>query len=62
MRQKIISAADAAKLIPDDAVVAIGSSAGLNCPDFVLKAVGERYAAERHPSRLTIFSPIAAGD
>jgi len=62
MRQKIISAAEAAKLIPDDATVAIGSSAGLNCPDRVLQAIGERYEAERHPAGLTIFAPIAAGD
>lgn len=62
MRQKIISAADAAKLIPDGAVVAVGSSAGLNCPDFVLKAIGERYGAEQRPQGLTMFLPIAAGD
>jgi acyl CoA:acetate/3-ketoacid CoA transferase len=62
MRQKIISAAAAARLIPDDAVVAIGSSAGLNCPDLVLQAIGERYAAEEQPRGLTVFSPIAAGD
>ena len=62
MREKIISAAEAARLVPDDAVVAIGSSAGLNCPDFMLKAIGERFDAEQHPRGLTIFSPIAAGD
>ena len=62
MRQKIISAADAAKLIPDGAVVAVGSSAGLNCPDFVLKAIGKRYGAEQRPQGLTMFLPIAAGD
>lgn len=62
MKQKIISAQDAAKLVPDGAVVAIGSSAGLNCPDLTLKAIGERFAAEGAPRNLTIFSPIAAGD
>jgi acyl CoA:acetate/3-ketoacid CoA transferase len=62
VKNKVISAEDAAKLLPDDAVVAIGSSAGLNCPDRTLKAIGERYRAEGHPCNLTVFSPIAAGD
>jgi propionate CoA-transferase len=62
MKKKIISAAEAARLVPDAAVVAIGSSAGLNCPDLTLRAIGERFAAEGAPRGLTIFSPIAAGD
>ncbi|MDR7147757.1 CoA-transferase [Rhizobium sp. BE258] len=62
MRNKIVTAAEAASLVPDNAVLAIGSSAGLNCPDAVLKAIGERFDKESHPSDLTIFSPIAAGD
>jgi len=62
MKQKIISAQDAAKLVPDGCVVAIGSSSGLNCPDLTLKAIGERFASEGAPRNLTIFSPIAAGD
>ncbi|MDR6870457.1 acyl CoA:acetate/3-ketoacid CoA transferase [Bosea sp. BE125] len=62
MMNKIISAAEAARFIPDGAVLAIGSSAGLNCPDHMLKAVGERFAGEGHPRNLTVFSPIAAGD
>lgn len=62
MMNKIISAAEAARFIPDGAVLAIGSSAGLNCPDHMLKAVGARFATEGHPRNLTVFSPIAAGD
>ncbi|HJS86050.1 MAG TPA: CoA-transferase [Acetobacteraceae bacterium] len=62
MRNKFISADQAAALIPDGAVVAIGASSGLNCPDRVLRAVGERFAAERRPRDLTVFLPIAAGD
>lgn len=62
MRNKVVTAQEVAKLIPDNTVLAIGSSAGLNCPDAVLKAIGERYETESHPSGLTIFSPIAAGD
>lgn len=59
---KIVSAAEAVKAIPDDAIVAVNSSSGLNCPDAVLKALGERFDAEAHPRNLTMMHPIAAGD
>ncbi|WP_373502933.1 acyl CoA:acetate/3-ketoacid CoA transferase [Aestuariivirga sp.] len=59
---RIVSAAEAVKAIPDDAVVAVNSSSGLNCPDAVLKALGERYDSEAHPRNLTMLHPIAAGD
>ena len=59
---KVVSAAAAVKLIPDGAIVAINSSSGLNCPDAVLKALGERFAAEAHPRNITTLHPIAAGD
>ena len=57
----LTSAADA-MLIPDEAVVSVSSSSGLGCPDAVLEAVGERYAATSSPARLTAIHPIAAGD
>jgi len=59
---KIVSAAEAVKAIPDGAVVAVNSSSGLNCPDAVLKALGERFTAESRPRNLTMMHPIAAGD
>jgi acyl CoA:acetate/3-ketoacid CoA transferase len=59
---KILSAAEAVKVIPDDAVVAVNSSSGLNCPDAVLKALGERFDRDSHPRNLTMLHPIAAGD
>ena len=59
---KIVSADEAARVIPDDAVVAVNSSSGLNCPDAVLKALGERFDREQHPRGLTMLHPIAAGD
>src|SRR5277367_2814970 len=61
-RQKVISASDAARLIPDGAIVTVSSSSGLGCPDAVLKAIGERFEAEGHPRNLTTLHPIAAGD
>jgi acyl CoA:acetate/3-ketoacid CoA transferase len=62
VRNKIITAAEAASLIQDDDVVCIASSAGLNCPDHVLAAIGERFRSEGHPRNLTVFAPIAVGD
>ena len=59
---KIVSAAEAVKAIPDGAVVAVNSSSGLNCPDAVLKALGERFDRDSHPRNLTMMHPIAAGD
>lgn len=62
MREKVIEADQAASLVRDGDIVAVGSSAGLNCPDRVLRAIGERFASEGHPRDVTLFSPIAAGD
>ena len=61
-RAKVLSAAEAAALIPDGPVVTVSSSSGLGCPDAVLAAIGERFAASGHPRNLTTIHPIAAGD
>ncbi len=59
---KVISFEQAAQLVRDGDVVAISSSSGLNLPNRMLEALGERFAAEQHPRDLTVLSPIAAGD
>lgn len=61
-RMRVLSAADAAALIPDGATVTVSSSSGLGCPDAVLRAIGERFAASGTPRALTMLHPIAAGD
>ena len=61
-RQKVISASEAARLIPDGAIVTVSSSSALGCPDAVLAAIGARFDAEGHPRNLTTLHPIAAGD
>src|SRR5688500_12649695 len=61
-RDKVISLAEAVRLIPDGATVTISSSSGLGCPDAMLRAIGERFAAEGKPRNLTTIHPIAAGD
>lgn len=62
MRNKVITAPEAAQLINDDDVVSVSSSSGLGCPDAVLAAIGERYGAETRPRNITTLHPIAAGD
>ena len=59
---KVTTAAEAARLIGDGAVVSVSSSSGLGCPDAVLGAIGARFDAEGHPRALTTLHPIAAGD
>ena len=59
---KLITAAQAASLIEDGAIVSVSSSSGLGCPDAVLAAIGERFDAEGHPKNITTLHPIAAGD
>ena len=62
MMNKVISADQAAKLVRDDDIVTVSSSSGLGCPDKVLEALGNRFAAEGRPRGLTTLHPIAAGD
>ena len=58
----VLSAAEAARLIPDGATVSISSSSALGCPDAVLAGLGERFATTGSPAGLTVVMPIAAGD
>ncbi len=59
---RIVSAHEAARQIPDGAVVAVNASSGLNCPDAVLQAIGECFDSAQAPKNLTMIHPIAAGD
>jgi acyl CoA:acetate/3-ketoacid CoA transferase len=59
---KVISLHDVGPLIPSDAVVSVSSSSGLGCPDAVLGALGQHFAATGRPRGLTTLHPIAAGD
>ncbi|MFC2969227.1 acyl CoA:acetate/3-ketoacid CoA transferase [Acidimangrovimonas pyrenivorans] len=62
MVSKLVTPAEAVARIEDGAVVTVSSSSGLGCPDKVLEALGDRFAAEGHPRGLTTLHPIAAGD
>jgi propionate CoA-transferase len=59
---RIVTAAEAARRIPDGAVITVNSSSGLCCPDHMLKAIGERFEREGSPKQVTMLHPIAAGD
>jgi len=59
---RIVTAAEAARQIPDGAVITVNSSSGLCCPDHMLKAIGERFEREGSPKQVTMLHPIAAGD
>lgn len=59
---KVVTADEAASLIPDEAIVTVSSSSGLGCPDAVLAAVGRRFDKTGAPRHLTTLHPIAAGD
>jgi propionate CoA-transferase len=58
----VLSAAEAVGRIPSGATVSVSSSSGLGCPDAVLRALGQRYAASGEGGDLTLLHPIAAGD
>ena len=61
-RVQVITAEQAAALIPNDSIVVISSSSGLHCPDAVLKAIGEHFAETGEPKNITTLHPIASGD
>src|SRR5438552_12287319 len=61
-KPRVLTAGDAAELIPDGAIVTVSSSSALGCPDAVLAAIGARFDAEGLPRNLTTLHPIAAGD
>jgi acyl CoA:acetate/3-ketoacid CoA transferase len=62
VKTKVITFEQAARLIPDGAVVSISSSSGLNTPDRMMAAIGARFDAEGHPRDLTTLQPIGTGD
>ena len=59
---KVVSAEQAVAAIADRSVVAVNSSSGLCCPDFVLQALGNQFKQQNSPKGLTMIHPIAAGD
>ncbi len=59
---KILTADEAAALVPDGATVTISAASGLGCPDAMMAALGRRFDTTGHPRNITTLHPIAAGD
>ncbi len=60
---KIISYKEAADLIKDDVVLAIGGAgAGHAVPDKILQGIGERFKEYGHPKNITSVHPCGIGD
>jgi propionate CoA-transferase len=63
VRPKIISAADAAKLINNGDFVAIqGSGGGVGEPSLLIRAIRERFLTESSPKNLTLCHATGLGD
>jgi acyl CoA:acetate/3-ketoacid CoA transferase len=59
----LITADEAASLVPDGATLAIESSGGgVGEPTMLLRAVGDRYARERRPAGITILHASGLGN
>ncbi len=62
-RQKpILTADEAARLIPNGAVVTVSSSAAQLVPERVLAGIEARFLASGEPRDLTVVFPVAVGD
>jgi propionate CoA-transferase len=63
MRNKVISAEDAVKLIQDEDFLAIqGSGGGVGEPSKLIQALGERFQQEGSPKHLTLYHATGIGN
>lgn len=61
-KNKIVSAADAVRLIRDGDTVATGGFVGIGFPEALAIALKERHASEQHPRDLTLVFAAGQGD
>lgn len=62
MSSKLMSAAEAAQLLNDDATIAVGASSGVSLPEATLAAIGSRFERTGSPRGVTAIFPINVGD
>jgi acyl CoA:acetate/3-ketoacid CoA transferase len=62
MKNKIVSADEAAAIIRDRDTVCTSGFVGVGTPDELLIALEKRYRESRHPSALTLMFAAAPGD
>jgi len=61
-QKPVLTADEAARLIPNGATVTVSSSAAQLVPDMVLAGIEARFCATGEPRDLTIVFPVAVGD
>jgi acyl CoA:acetate/3-ketoacid CoA transferase len=61
MRDRFVAIEHAARPVPEGGVVSVSASSGLNTPDRMLAAIGDRIEREGAPRGITALLPIAAG-
>ena len=61
MASKVMSAREAVSLIRDDDVLAISAAGVIGFPDYVVKALEDRFLETEHPRGLTLFSGCGHG-
>ncbi|GAA2180051.1 acyl CoA:acetate/3-ketoacid CoA transferase [Brooklawnia cerclae] len=61
-RPPVLTAVEAAALIPDGATISVSASSAIGCPDAVLAGIRQRFDAEAHPAGITSLHCINAGD
>lgn len=61
-RPPVLTADQAAALIPDGATISVSSSSAIGCPDHVLAAIGEHFEATGSPAAITSIHCINSGD
>ena len=61
-KKPILTAEEAAQLVPSGATVTVSSSAAQLVPDKVLAGIGARFQATGEPKGLTMLFPVAVGD
>lgn len=59
---QVISAGEAAALIPDGATVGVGGFGAYGAPESLLQAIADRFADCGHPASLTVTCGVSPGD
>ena len=59
---QFITPGQAAQLVKDGAMIALGGFGSHNGPDALLQALADRYRESAHPAKLTVVTGVSTGD